>query len=303
MITDAPESRLKNPSIAAATSASKIHYAPSPSTSVGTPTGHNHFSPNWSPLSVQEDGLSKQQQKFLPAKSRVETILEKAKQQNNCNNKSASNSCDVIESALKLGITVWLLPKIIIWVESFKGRIGPLENLRDRKKRSRPSASSPLDQQVDERPLKTPFIKYDDVQHECRPVLCEFHRFPKIYCGGRAGQSPFFSPDLVKHHKVREFPDNKKRQLPVENNPPNKQGSKQKAKRAAQAQGGYCELCEAPFSELEEHISSKVHIARVGLSHLWTKLDSCIDQVNKGTSEGEEDFESDVIGVEAACDH
>ena len=46
-----------------------------------------------------------------------------------------------------------------------------------------------------------------------------------------------------------------------------------------QTQGGYCEICEAPFSELEGHIVSKVHIARVGLSHLWSKLDTCIDQV------------------------
>ena len=48
-----------------------------------------------------------------------------------------------------------------------------------------------------------------------------------------------------------------------------------------QTQGGYCEICEAPFSELEGHIVSKVHIARVGLSHLWSKLDTCIDQVKK----------------------
>jgi hypothetical protein len=57
-----------------------------------------------------------------------------------------------------------------------------------------------------------------------------------------------------------------------------------------QTQGGYCEICEAPFSELEGHIVSKVHIARVGLSHLWSKLDTCIDQINKtGTSEDDLD--------------
>ena len=56
-----------------------------------------------------------------------------------------------------------------------------------------------------------------------------------------------------------------------------------------QTQGGYCEICEAPFSELEGHIVSKVHIARVGLSHLWSKLDTCIDQVTNKSIIGQND--------------
>lgn len=68
------------------------------------------------------------------------------------------------------------------------------------------------------------------------------------------------------------------------------QKEKKAHNKVPQAQGGYCEICEAPFSELEGHIVSKVHIARVGLSHLWIKLDSCIEQVNK-TGTSEDDFD------------
>ena len=62
MITEAPEWKLKPQTTT--TSKDKLgglNLAPSPSTSIGTQFAN---SPNWSPLSVQEDGLQKQQQKF-----------------------------------------------------------------------------------------------------------------------------------------------------------------------------------------------------------------------------------------------
>jgi len=330
-----------------------VHFAPSPSTSVGgTPGGglNNKNSPDfqtWSPLSVQDQNI--QNQKFFQAKSRVETILEKAKQQITAKQEK-SNTCDVIDSAQKLGIQVWLLPKIHIWIDQLKEKIGNFDKLPGQnknpniiqqqqinKKRKR-SAFEQAD--IETRELKTPFIKYDDVTHECRPVFCEFRKFPRIYCGGRAGQSPFFSPEasFVRTQKLREFPERKlaektahqqllqrkltpvttsvqqqhHQKLPTPSTTVQQQQTTQqqqqqiqqhqhKAHQAQkekkvhnkgpqQTQGGYCEICEAPFSELEGHIVSKVHIARVGLSHLWSKLDTCIDQINKtGTSEDDLD--------------
>ena len=59
MITEAPEWKLKPQTTT--TSKDKLgglNLAPSPSTSIGTQFAN---SPNWSPLSVQEDGLQKQQ--------------------------------------------------------------------------------------------------------------------------------------------------------------------------------------------------------------------------------------------------
>ena len=233
VITDAPESRLKTAQASAAATKEKlgglanhpVHFAPSPSTSVGgTPGGglNNKNSPDfqtWSPLSVQDQNI--QNQKFFQAKSRVETILEKAKQQITAKQEK-SNTCDVIDSAQKLGIQVWLLPKIHIWIDQLKEKIGNFDKLPGQnknpniiqqqqqinKKRKR-SAFEQAD--IESRELKTPFIKYDDVTHECRPVFCEFRKFPRIYCGGRAGQSPFFSPEasFVRTQKLREFPERK----------------------------------------------------------------------------------------------
>jgi len=183
----------------------------------------------------------------------------------------------VIDSAQKLGIAVWLLPKILVWIENLKGRIGSLEA----KPSKRPHQ---VEEKIEERDLKAPFLKYDDLTHQTRPVLCEFRRFPKLYCGGRAGQSPFFLPDAssASNHVTkikREYPD--RAQLIAR---------KAKSAKPPVPQGGYCEICEAPFSELEEHIHSKVHTAKVGLDHLWTKLDSCIGEINKDSDDSDEDF-------------
>ena len=199
------------------------HFAPSPSTSVGgTPGGGpNKNSPDfqtWSPLSVQDQNIHSHNQKFQ-AKSRVETILEKAKQQITAKQEK-SNTCDVIDSAQKLGIQVWLLPKIHIWIDQLKEKIGNFDkfqnpnrvhpnNAEENNKKRKRSAFEQAE--IETRALKAPFIKYDDVTHECRPVLCEFRKFPRIYCGGRAGQSPFFSPEasFVRTQKLREFPERK----------------------------------------------------------------------------------------------
>ena len=192
----------------------------------------------------------------------METILEKAKQQNASN----YSKCDVIESAQKLGITIWLLPKIQDWINKKKELLNVLGKSTQQKKQH----SDPAHNQVEIRELKAPFIKFEDTNHEFRPVISEFRRFPKLYCGGRAGQSPFFAPEFVKQ-KLRE---------PSQHQQPARRQAPKQTQKVAHPQAGYCEICEAPFSELEEHLDSKVHTARVGLSHLWTKLDTCIKEVN-----------------------
>ena len=91
-------------------------------------------------------------------KSRVETILEKAKQQNASN----YSKCDVIESAQKLGITIWLLPKIQDWINKKKELLNVLGKSTQQKKQH----SDPAHNQVEIRELKAPFIKFEDTNHE-----------------------------------------------------------------------------------------------------------------------------------------
>jgi hypothetical protein len=209
---------------------------------------------------------------FFFQKSRVETILEKAKQQNATQNQS----CDVIENAQKLNITIWCLSKIIVWIDNYKRRYGPFVSNSDKKGQKRSHSASDPSHNIDHRDLKAPYIKFEVTNHEFRPVFSEFRRFPKLYFGGRAGQSPFFMPDRQVQKLHREYP-------------PRKQNTEYKI-RPPQPQNGYCEICECPFSELEEHLGSKVHTAKVGLDHLWSKLDTCINAVNAVSSTSEDEI-------------
>lgn len=284
MITEAPEWKLKPQTTT--TSKDKLgglNLAPSPSTSIGTQFAN---SPNWSPLSVQEDGLQKQQQKFQ-AKSRIETILEKAKQQNI----GQSSSCDVVETAQKLGIQCWLLSKTLGWVDLFKRRTGFVETpkraplsiksahqLNQSHRRAYSSSENRENLSTDVRELKIPYLKFEVTNHEYRPVFSEFRRFPKLFFGGRAGQSPFFPPETLVSRQVRTNTVD-----PVAKAA--KAYEARKTVKQPQPQNGYCEICECPFSELEEHLNSKVHQTRVGLTNLWSKLDTCISEVNRVSDE------------------
>ena len=74
MITEAPEWKLK-PQTTAKDKLGGLNLAPSPSTSIGTQFAN---SPNWSPLSVQEDGLQKQQ-KFQAVRLTIYSFIRKKK--------------------------------------------------------------------------------------------------------------------------------------------------------------------------------------------------------------------------------
>lgn len=245
VITDASEERIKAANLGTS-------FAPSPTTSLGTKSPSAHTV--WSPLSVQDH----QKAKFV-AKSRIDTILEKAKEKQ----KAEKSFCDVLETAAKHNIKIWALSKVLAWLESLKARLAANPRLKHR-----PRSPDPTIDPFYERELKAPYIKYEAENQLSRPVIYEFRKFPKVYCGGRAGQSPFVAPvEVIQTYEPREAV------------------KKSVAKKARSAkpvvpQGGYCEICEAPFSELEEHIISKVHIAKVGLSDLWKKLDTCIESVN-----------------------
>ena len=196
-----------------------------------------------------------------------------------------------MESAHKLGIQTWLVSKIQLWIEQFKKRYGPLEQTQHHGRRHH-STSAQAQELTQEKELKGPYIKFEVTNHEFRPVFSEFRRFPKIFFGGRAGQSPFFQPEnnpagggVKTVNRLDPVAAAKAKQA--------QEAAKQyrKAAKAVQPQNGYCEICDCPFSELEEHLRSKVHKAKVGLDELWSKLDSCISDVNRGTSDEDSDFE------------
>ena len=167
----------------------------------------------------------------------------------------------------------------MVWVNQYKRKYGPFDIERSHHKRAHSSSS--LDSASEQRELKSPYLKFEATNHEFRPVFSEFRRFPKLFFGGRAGQSPFFLPDSI----VKQIRTVDKVGLPKAQSTPKVVKEPKKVVKAPQIQSGYCEICECPFSELEEHLGSKVHKSRVRLNDLWSKLDSCINEVNKLSDE------------------
>ncbi len=121
VISDAPEWKLRNPLATA-----PANGADSTSKSPGTPRSLAALTNSpWSPATPQTPDGADQQRRgsaaaaatATAARSRVETILERARQQ-------AKGTSDVIENAYRWGLKIWSLNKILVWLESFKAQIG-----------------------------------------------------------------------------------------------------------------------------------------------------------------------------------
>ncbi len=118
VISDAPEWKLRNPLATA-----PANGADSTSKSPGTPRSLAALTNSpWSPATPQTPDGADQQRRgsaaaATAARSRVETILERARQQ-------ARGTSDVIENAYRWGLKIWSLNKILVWLESFKAQIG-----------------------------------------------------------------------------------------------------------------------------------------------------------------------------------
>jgi len=175
VISDAPEWKLRNPG-----GAPEI-VSPGTPRSLAAAFGAATNSP-WSPATPTEDKKT--------AKSRVETILERAKIQ-------AKGTTDVIENAHKWGLKIWSLAKCLDWLEKFKIRIGFKKRsstgsvgTANRHLTRSQSQDSGLCQTKD---LCAPYLKFESVDFQFRPVVHEFRRYPALNFDGRAGTSPFYS--------------------------------------------------------------------------------------------------------------
>jgi len=86
-----------------------------------------------------------------------------------------------------------------------------------------------------------------------------------------------FSRNIDRSPIVNITPSPSKKQVKEKLNPQLKQPP---AVSRRHQQGGYCEICESPFADLYDHLSSKSHQHKVAGETLWSKLDVCIEKVS-----------------------
>jgi len=252
VISDSPEWKFPSASLAGAGGATG---PPSPWTPTPTPSPAT---------STSVEGVDRNKRSGAQPKSRVEAILEAAKQPER--NGGCSN---VLENARKWNCQIWSLAKTLAWLDKFKGKYGPLrpKTRPDNPRRSTPSS---LDLGTAQRILAPPCIKLENVARRNKPVFTELKTWPTIYFDGKAGSSPFTAPSSREKSKKLAKRLDIHRDVLKKNKKPSPPKVVLKKK-----QSGFCEICNKSYVDLEEHLISEAHSQFVNNCFNWKDVDDC----------------------------
>jgi len=168
----------------------------------------------------------------------------------------------VLEKAKSLDCSIWSLAKTVVWFEKFKQRYGAIASLQ---KSEEPRRSG-------KRQLVTPCLKLENECNNTRPLYSELKAWPELYFNGRPGSSPFSVPS-DKQKSAKQLA----KRLDVEREQPKKILKKEETP-AKKKSGGFCEICNLSFGELEKHLSSEQHQQFVTNPDNWKELDESISQ-------------------------
>jgi len=199
--------------------------------------------------------------------SRAEAILAKVK---GAGNKVPSSS-SVLDTARRLQCEIWSQNKTLAWLAKFKSKYGStkpsttLGSSRDREGRGDGKA---------QRLLASPSIKLENEVKNTRPVYQELKQWPALYFDGRPGSSPFSVPSCKQKTKKLA------KRLDVQREQPVKKVVKKEDKQACHVKkrnsGGFCEICNKNFSELERHLATEQHSQFVSEQGNWAEVDQCM---------------------------
>lgn len=196
------------------------------------------------------------------ASSRTEAILAKVKQPPKTNI-DLSNS-NLPEKAASLGINIWSLTKTLAWLAKFRAKYGSGVS-GGRSGEARPKTSI-----RGIRPLVAPCIKLETKSYSSRPVFAELKYWPTLHFDGRPGSSPFSVPSArQKTKKLARRLDIKREH----SQPKKKEENPTKAKKT----GGFCEICNTSYSDLERHLLTEQHSEFVSLADNWIELDQIVN--------------------------
>ena len=188
-------------------------------------------------------------------KSRVESILGAAVKSKD---RSFSGSTDVLDTAKKFKCRIWALNKTIDWISRYKKKLTLFPHLNKKS-----------GQKVKERELRHPFIKIDNSLTYTRPAFQEIKSWPRISFDGWAGSSPFSEQKRKAKRKsiaTRLCLEDRKEAI----NTKRKDCGNKK-------EGGFCEICNKSFSELERHLKGAEHSSFVKDNTKWTVVDDRVD--------------------------
>lgn len=236
LITDCPDDRLPLSSSKPVPSAGP----PSPWTPTPSPTT------SASPASARRPVTS----------SRTEAILAKVK--------TSSKAIDpILERAVQLGIQIWSLTKTLAWLAKFRAKYGSLNQSRSSDQRARSVAKGV-------RSLVSPCLKLESATHSTRPVFAELKAWPILHFDGRPGASPFSASSAKQKTKKLA------RRLDIKRDQSNQVKKKEETHTKVRKTGGFCEICNTSYSDLDRHLLTDLHTGFVGTAENWFELDQLV---------------------------
>lgn len=209
----------------------------------------------WTPGASPSPSTSLDGDRVKKGKTRVDSILGAAVRNQDRN---GSGNTDVLDTAKKFKCRIWAFNKTLDWIVRYKRKLSHFPQLNPK------SANK-----VKERDLRHPFIKIDSSLKYTRPAFQEFKTWPRISCDGWAGSSPFSEQKRkVKRKSIatRLCLEDKKEEAP----PKKKDCPKKK-------EGGFCEICNKSYSELERHLKGAEHSGFIKDDSKWTEVDCKVD--------------------------
>ncbi|XP_028287156.1 uncharacterized protein dbf4b isoform X2 [Parambassis ranga] len=206
--------------------------------------------------------------------SRGKALLEKA-----IRNNERLQGSSVLSNARSWGVEILFVDDVLLYLKRLTRESFSAKHKRPEKTCTKQGCPS-----VKAVALRPPYLKIEDLSRKYRPLHMQSMTFPNLWYCGRF--SPFESPPTPLLEKQTEQRENTARVKKVESSIRDKSQTPLSCNpspcRPRKKDLSYCECCQQPFSNLEEHLQSDQHRAFVMDPSNYSLLDQLVVEMVPG---------------------
>ncbi|XP_070847212.1 uncharacterized protein dbf4b [Chaetodon trifascialis] len=208
--------------------------------------------------------------------SRGKALLEKAI----CNNERLQRS-SVLANARSWGVKILYVDDVLLYLKQLTRESFSVVHKRPERTYSKQQGSHVVKAGA----LRSPYLKIEDLSRKYKPLHMQSMTFPTLWYLGRF--SPFESPLPPRFEKRKDHGENKTREKKkVENSIQDKSQTPLSCGpspwKPRKKDLSYCECCQQPFANLEEHLQSDAHRAFVLDLSNYTAVDQLVAEMVPG---------------------
>ncbi|KAL0984394.1 hypothetical protein UPYG_G00140870 [Umbra pygmaea] len=209
--------------------------------------------------------------------SRGMALLEKA-----IRNNERLHGNSVLANARSWGVKIVHVDDLLAYVQLLTAESS---KARRRKTEAKSAPKCPVVSRVKAVALKSPYLKVEDSSRKHKPLHMQSMTFPSLCYSGRF--SPFEPPAPPQPEGSKEQRRNKTRQVIKSSSrdldkPDNPLPRTTSPCRARKKNLGYCECCNEPFKDQDEHLQSAVHRGFVQDPSHYSSVDQLVADMDPG---------------------